>query len=222
MAFGRRNEVKLDPLAYNLLLMGESGIGKTTIIKEYCEKLAGEDGYLFLEIGKEDGADAIEGIVYEPCEDWTKFEEVIDDIVENRTSVYSNLKVVVIDTYDELFRIAEPEVIRMHNAENPENKFRPSPGCIKTLLIPGGPGVRFDSAVYQGYTIPPYYDSMIGKLIVHGESRIEAIAKMKRALGELIIDGIDTNIDFQCAIMNYNSFINGNFNTGFIAKFLAE
>ena len=108
------------------------------------------------------------------------------------------------------------------NAENPENKFRPSPGCIKTLLIPGGPGVRFDSAVYQGYTIPPYYDSMIGKLIVHGESRIEAIAKMKRALGELIIDGIDTNIDFQCAIMNHNSFINGNFNTGFIAKFLAE
>ena len=124
MAFGRRNEVKLDPLAYNLLLMGESGIGKTTIIKEYCEKLAGEDGYLFLEIGKEDGADAIEGIVYEPCEDWTKFEEVIDDIVENRTSVYSNLKVVVIDTYDELFRIAEPEVIRMHNAENPEKQVK--------------------------------------------------------------------------------------------------
>ena len=91
----------------------------TTIIKEYCEKLAGEDGYLFLEIGKEDGHDAIDGIVYEPVEDWDKLTEVVDDIIENRTTDYKDLKVVVFDTYDELFAIAEPEVIRMHNRENP-------------------------------------------------------------------------------------------------------
>ena len=91
----------------------------TTVIKEYCEKLAGEDGYLFLEIGKEDGQDAINGIVYEPVEDWDKLTEVIDDIIENRTTDYKDLKVVVFDTYDELFAIAEPEVIRMHNRENP-------------------------------------------------------------------------------------------------------
>lgn len=117
--FGRRNEIKIDPLAYNMCLIGSSGIGKTSVIKEYCEKLAGEDGYLFLEIGKEDGHDAIDGIVYEPVEDWDKLTEVIDDIIENRTTDYKDLKVVVFDTYDELFAIAEPEVIRMHNRENP-------------------------------------------------------------------------------------------------------
>ena len=117
--FGRKNEIKIDPLAYNMCLIGSSGIGKTSVIKEYCEKLAGEDGYLFLEIGKEDGHDAIDGIVYEPVEDWDKLTEVIDDIIENRTTDYKDLKVVVFDTYDELFAIAEPEVIRMHNRENP-------------------------------------------------------------------------------------------------------
>ena len=117
--FGKKNEIKIDPLAYNMVLIGESGCGKTSTIKEYCEKLAGEDGYLFLEIGKEDGHDAINGIVYETVEDWDKLTEVIDDIIENRTTDYKDLKVVVFDTYDELFAIAEPEVIRMHNRENP-------------------------------------------------------------------------------------------------------
>ena len=130
MAFGKKNQVKLDPLKYNLALIGESGIGKTTIIKEYCEKLAGEDGYLFLEIGKEDGADAIEGIVYEDAPDWDKFEEIIDDIVENKTSEYPNLRVVVVDTYDELFRIAEPEVVRMHNVENPDKPVKSIKGAF--------------------------------------------------------------------------------------------
>ena len=122
--FGRKNEIKVNPLAYNLALIGESGIGKTSVIKEYCEKLAGEDGYLFLEIGKEDGQDAINGIVYEPVEDWDKLTEVIDDIVENRTTDYKDLKVVVFDTYDELFAIAEPEVIKMHNKENPKKRVK--------------------------------------------------------------------------------------------------
>jgi acetyl-CoA carboxylase, biotin carboxylase subunit len=102
------------------------------------------------------------------------------------------------------------------NAENPEKDFRPSPGKIMELNVPGGPGVRLDSAVYQGYTIPPYYDSMIGKLIVYGCDRKEAISKMKRALGEFVIEGVDTNLDFQFLILNDDNFQSGNYNTGFL------
>lgn len=104
------------------------------------------------------------------------------------------------------------------NAENPKFKFRPSPGIIETLMIPGGFGIRVDTAVYQGYTIPPTYDSMIAKLIAYGNNRQEAINTMKRALGEFIIEGVDTNIDFQYEIMNNEDFQSGNFNTGFIEK----
>lgn len=122
--FGKRNEIKLDLLKYNIGLIGESGIGKTTIIKKMLEKLAGEDGYIFLECGKEDGADAIDGIIYENVRDWDTFEEIIDDIVENKTSDYPSLRTVAIDTYDQLLEIAKPEVIRMHNAENPDKKVK--------------------------------------------------------------------------------------------------
>lgn len=103
------------------------------------------------------------------------------------------------------------------NAENPKKGFRPSPGKIETLMIPGGFGVRVDSAVYQGYTIPSSYDSMIAKLIVHSNDREDAINKMKRALGEFIVEGIDTNIDFQYEIMNNEKFKSGEFDTAFIA-----
>ncbi|MCM8711763.1 acetyl-CoA carboxylase biotin carboxylase subunit [Clostridium sp. SYSU_GA19001] len=106
------------------------------------------------------------------------------------------------------------------NAENPDLGFRPSPGKIERLHIPGGLGVRLDSAAYQGYTIPPTYDSMIGKLIVHGKTREEAINRMKRALGEFVIDGVDTNIDFQFRILSSDVFLSGNFDTGFIGKVL--
>lgn len=122
--FGRKNEIKLDPLAFNLCLMGESGVGKTTIIKQYCEKLAGPDSYLFLECGKEDGADAINGIVWEPVWDWEKFDEVTTDIIENRYTDYKNLRVVIIDTYDELMSLAEQEVIRMHNRDNQDKRTK--------------------------------------------------------------------------------------------------
>ncbi len=104
------------------------------------------------------------------------------------------------------------------NAENPSKNFMPCPGEIKSLHIPGGYGVRIDSAAYQGYKIPPTYDSMIGKLIVHGKDRKEALCKMRRALGEFIIEGIDTNIDFQFKIINNNNFIKGKFDTSFIGK----
>ena len=97
------------------------------------------------------------------------------------------------------------------NAENPEKGFRPCPGKINAMLVPGGPGVRIDSAAYQGYTIPPYYDSMIAKLIVHAPTRQEAIAKMKWALSEFIVEGVDTNIDFQLSLIRDGEFEKGTY-----------
>lgn len=104
------------------------------------------------------------------------------------------------------------------NAEDPYQGFRPSCGTIETLHIPGGPWVRFDSAVYQGYTIPPFYDSMIGKLIVYAQTREEAIRKMQAALCELVIEGVDTNADFQMELLAQPEFINGSYCTDFLAK----
>ena len=106
------------------------------------------------------------------------------------------------------------------NAEKPSENFRPSPGKITSLHLPGGYGVRLDTAVYQGYTIPPTYDSMIAKLIVHGKTRTEAIARMKRALGEFVIEGIDSNIEFQMEMMEDKNFVEGNFDTQYINKLL--
>ena len=104
------------------------------------------------------------------------------------------------------------------NAENPEEGFRPCPGKIETLLTPGGPGVRIDSAAYQGYVIPPTYDSMIGKLITYGKTREEAINIMRRALGEFVVEGIHTNIGFEFSILNNKAFVEGKYDTGFIGK----
>ncbi len=104
------------------------------------------------------------------------------------------------------------------NAENPENNFMPCPGTITDLHLPGGNGVRIDTAVYTGYKIPPVYDSMIAKIIVHASSRAEAIAKMKVALEECVIDGVDTNIDFLYQILENEKFISGDFDTSFIKK----
>lgn len=105
------------------------------------------------------------------------------------------------------------------NAENPEKNFAPSPGTIDFLLIPGGGiGVRVDSAVYEGCDILPFYDSMIAKVITCGKDRNEAIAKMRRALYEFVIKGVDTNIEFQESILNNPSYIAGEFDTSFIEK----
>jgi len=102
------------------------------------------------------------------------------------------------------------------NAEDPANNFRPSPGTITAFNQPGGIGVRVDTHCYNGYAIPPYYDSMIGKLIVHANDRNEAIKKMSRALDEFIIEGIHTTIPFHQMMMHNDSFINNDFDTGFI------
>jgi len=102
------------------------------------------------------------------------------------------------------------------NAENPKEQFQPSPGKIKLLHIPSGNGIRFDSLLYPECVIQPYYDSMIAKLIVHGENRDEAIKKMRAALEELVIQGIDTNQTFLYMIMNNPDYLKGNFDTSFI------
>ena len=104
------------------------------------------------------------------------------------------------------------------NAENPYKNFMPSPGKITKLVLPGGNETRVDTAVYEGYTIPPYYDSMIAKLIVHARTRNEAILKMKRALDECIIEGIDTNIEFLKAILSNEKFKSGEFTTAIIKE----
>ncbi|BCN28724.1 acetyl-CoA carboxylase biotin carboxylase subunit [Anaeromicropila herbilytica] len=104
------------------------------------------------------------------------------------------------------------------NAEDPKNNFRPSPGKIQNLHIPGGNGIRVDTAMYLGYVIPPYYDSMVAKLIVKGNNREEAIQKMRSALGEFVVEGITTNIDFQYEIINNSNFIKGDISTHFIEK----
>ena len=106
------------------------------------------------------------------------------------------------------------------NAEQPERGFLPSPGTISQMHLPGGNGVRVDTAAYDGYEITPYYDSMIAKVIVHGRDRTEAIAKMRTALEEMVVVGVKTNLDFQYAIMENETFAAGLADTSFIERFM--
>ncbi|WP_210468963.1 acetyl-CoA carboxylase biotin carboxylase subunit [Sporosarcina sp. 6E9] len=105
------------------------------------------------------------------------------------------------------------------NAENPARNFMPSPGEITMYMPPGGFGVRVDSAMYTGYTIPPFYDSMVAKLIVHADTREEAVSRMKRALDEFIIEGVDTTIPFHARLMDHEVFKSGDFDTKFLEKY---
>lgn len=102
------------------------------------------------------------------------------------------------------------------NAENPLRNFRPSPGMISTLHLPGGQGIRVDTDIYSGYRISPYYDSMLAKLIVHGEDRPRAIAKMLSAMGEVIIGGVETNVDYQFEILSNADYQSGKVNVDFL------
>ena len=104
------------------------------------------------------------------------------------------------------------------NAENPDKNFMPCPGTITGLHVPGGNGVRVDTAIYSGYTVPPTYDSMLAKLIVHGKTREESIAKMKSAVAEFVVEGITTNIDFLLKILENENFKTNNYDTSFIKK----
>ncbi|MEQ9006471.1 MAG: acetyl-CoA carboxylase biotin carboxylase subunit [Ekhidna sp.] len=139
-------------------------------------------------------------------------EEVTDyDLIKEQIKVAAGEKISGRNYYPQLHSIE----VRI-NAEDPANGFRPSPGKITNLHFPGGHGVRIDSHVYAGYTIPPFYDSMIGKLIVSAQTREEAIIKMKRALEETVIEGIKTTIPFHLAMMDDEAFKSGNFTTKYL------
>ena len=140
------------------------------------------------------------------------------------------------DLVGEMIRVAAGEVlsfsqddIQLHghaiecriNAEMPEKNFMPSPGTISQTHLPGGNGVRVDTAAYDGFEITPYYDSMIAKVIVLGRDRTEAIAKMRTALEEMVVVGVQTNLDFQYSILENETFCAGQANTSFIEHFLA-
>ena len=119
--FGKKNHVSLNPLDANICLLGLPKIGKTTIMKEVAEKLVG-DNYIFLEMYRENGAKYIEDIIYEDVPDWETFVEIVDDIVDNRTTDYADLKVVFLDTLDNALQLAEQESIRLWNKENPAKR----------------------------------------------------------------------------------------------------
>ena len=107
------------------------------------------------------------------------------------------------------------------NAEDPDRGFKPSPGLIKTFLAPGGPGVRWDSHVYQGYTVPPHYDSMVGKLIIYRPTRKLVIETARRALQELTCDGIATTQGLFLRILEHSDFASGEIDTGFIDRYFS-
>ena len=136
------------------------------------------------------------------------------DIVKEQIRIAAGEKLLY--TQDDI-KISGHAIECRINAENPSRNFAPCPGTIDYLLMPsGGIGLRVDSAIYQGYEIPPYYDSMLAKVIVHGRDRDEAIAKMKRALYEFIIEGVDTNIEYQNKILNNRQFEKCQYNTSFL------
>ena len=136
------------------------------------------------------------------------------DIVKEQIRIAAGEKLLY--TQDDI-KISGHAIECRINAENPSRNFAPCPGTIDYLLMPsGGIGLRVDSAIYQGYEIPPYYDSMLAKVIVHGRDRDEAIAKMKRALYEFIIEGVDTNIECQNKILNNKQFEKCQYNTSFL------
>jgi len=142
-------------------------------------------------------------------------EEVTDfDLIKEQIKVAAGIPISGKNYYPKLFAL-ECRI----NAEDPANGFRPSPGKITNLHLPGGHGVRVDSHVYSGYTIPPNYDSMIAKLIVSGQSREEVLKRMKRALQEFVIEGIKTTIPFHIKLMDDPGFQSGKFTTAFMETF---
>lgn len=142
-----------------------------------------------------------------------------------------------VDLVQEMIRVALGEPLRLHqqnihlngaaievriNAEDAARNFMPSPGKVTQLMVPGGPGVRFDSMLYPGYTVPAYYDSLLGKLIVHAHDRASALRRMQRALGELVVDGVRTTVPLHQALCGAPAVASAQFHTGFLEVWLAE
>ncbi len=149
--------------------------------------------------------------VEHPVTEWVTGIDLIKEqihIAEGKTLSYSQKDVKIVGHAIEC-RI---------NAENPRKNFLPSPGIITDMYLPGGKGVRIDSAIYSGCKVTPYYDSMLAKLIVHAKNRKEAIRKMRSALGEVIIEGIETNVDYQYEILHHKDFESGDIDIAFIEK----
>lgn len=120
--FGKKNHVKVDPFNYSLMLLGEPKIGKTSLLYQVAEKLVGEDGYIFAELFRERGHEAIEGIVAENIPTWDDWVEFVDDIVDNKTTDYADLRVIFADTYDQYILMAEDEALRLWNKKNPDKR----------------------------------------------------------------------------------------------------
>lgn len=137
------------------------------------------------------------------------------DIVKEQIKIASGEK---LSFHQKEIRVTGHSLEARINAEDPNKNFMPSPGTITEIHFPGGNGIRIDSAIYSGYTIPIYYDSMIAKIIVHTNSREESIAKMKSALGEFVIEGVHTNIEFLYKILENENFIKNQYDTSFIKK----
>ena len=145
-------------------------------------------------------------------------EQVIDfDLIREQISVAAGISIIGKNYLPKLHSI-ECRI----NAEDPDNDFRPSPGKVTSFHVPGGHGVRVDTHVYAGYTIPPNYDSMIAKLIVTAQTREEAINKMKRSLDEFIIEGIKTTIPFHRQLMDHPDYLAGNYTTKFMEDFVMK
>jgi acetyl-CoA carboxylase biotin carboxylase subunit len=108
------------------------------------------------------------------------------------------------------------------NAERPDQNFQPSPGVVRYFHSPGGPGVRLDSHLYSGYRVPPYYDSMVAKIICWGRDRSEAIARMRRALLETVVEGIDTTLSFHLEVLADPAFQRGEIHTGYLEEFMSR
>ena len=137
------------------------------------------------------------------------------DIVKEQIKIASGEKLEL--TQDEIKFTGHSMEARI-NAENPDKNFMPCAGTIKELHLPGGNGIRIDTAIYSGCKVPPNYDSMVAKIIVYSKNRKESIEKLKSAVAELVIEGIDTNVDFILKILENEDFKNNNYDTSFIQK----
>jgi len=141
------------------------------------------------------------------------------DLLKSQIKIAQNIK---LDFKQKDIRINYHSIECRINAEDPENNFLPSPGRIKKLILPAGPGIRIDTHIYEGYFVPPYYDSLIMKLIAYGRTREEAINRMKRALDEIVIDGIKTTIPLYKKIFSNPIFLSGRYYVGFVDKIVSE
>jgi acetyl-CoA carboxylase biotin carboxylase subunit len=141
------------------------------------------------------------------------------DLVKEQLKVASGEKLRV--TQDQI-KVNGHSIECRINAEDPDDNFRPSPGRVTSWIPAGGAGVRVDSHVYAGYSVPPLYDSLLGKLIVHKETRGEAIATMRRALDEFVVEGIKTNLPLHRRIIRNAAFVAGRYNTGFLDTYLLK